>query len=56
MKPPEPEKPPAVAVVEDLLGIATSRLRNDYVGEISNWAYLGRDVMLAVLTRQQPTQ
>lgn len=41
--------------VDDLLGIAAKRLRDDYVGEISNWAFLGRDVMQAVLTVQRPT-
>ena len=52
LTPLEPEKPPVIAVVEDLCGIAASKLRDDYVHELMNWALLGRDVARYLLDRQ----
>jgi len=48
----EPEKPPPVAVVEDLCDIAIARLRDDYGGEMKGWTFLGYDVARLVLKPQ----
>jgi len=47
----EPEKPPEVAVVQDVCDIVVARLRDDDAQEIQSWAFLGQDVTRLVLKK-----